>query len=406
MLSAAAYSFRQKSRLAISLSWIAGYTNVVTFLVCGGIVVSHTTGNVTHFAEALAYGRWLPTFYFLFVVTSFFAGAVTSAVMTEVARRRGLASKYILPIALEAVLLCAMAIWIRLQPSIDWNEAVAGSTTTGLWTLCWLTGLGSFAMGLQNATITRVSGAVVRTTHLTGVVTDLGLEGVQLLLWYRDRTRSKRSQRAGRVLRVSVRHPTVLRVLLLASILGSFIFGAIAGTLAYRWVPALALLAPVSFLLAIILIDWRKPIADVRELDPTTDSELRAAGIVKSLLPTELGIYRLFHRRNNAMHHAPDFQSWADRLPAHWRVIIVAVSPLTHFDVDEAMGLRAAIERLKVDGRRLVVCGLTRQHYKVFDDAGVTQVLRSEDLCPDLEFAIARGIDLLESSAHVARLRT
>jgi hypothetical protein len=33
MLSAHAYSFRQKSRLAISLSWIAGYTNVITLIV-------------------------------------------------------------------------------------------------------------------------------------------------------------------------------------------------------------------------------------------------------------------------------------------------------------------------------------------------------------------------------------
>ena len=48
MLSASAYSFRQKSRLAISLSWVAGYTNVITFIVFA-VVTSHATGNVTHF---------------------------------------------------------------------------------------------------------------------------------------------------------------------------------------------------------------------------------------------------------------------------------------------------------------------------------------------------------------------
>ena len=65
MLSASAYSFRQKSRLAISLSWVAGYTNVITFIACA-VVISHATGNVTHFGkavadrkDALSYGRVL-----------------------------------------------------------------------------------------------------------------------------------------------------------------------------------------------------------------------------------------------------------------------------------------------------------------------------------------------------------
>lgn len=31
-----------------------------------------------------------------------------------------------------------------------------------------------FVMGLQNAVITKISGAVIRTTHVTGIATDLG----------------------------------------------------------------------------------------------------------------------------------------------------------------------------------------------------------------------------------------
>src|SRR6478672_4187043 len=108
MLSASAYSFRMQSRLAISLSWIAGYTNVVTFIVCG-VVTSHATGNVTHFGKALAdritaapVGRGAASAayelaFFGGLVASFFLGAVVSACMTEGARRRGFRSKYILP---------------------------------------------------------------------------------------------------------------------------------------------------------------------------------------------------------------------------------------------------------------------------------------------------------------------
>jgi uncharacterized membrane protein YoaK (UPF0700 family) len=39
-----------------------------------------------------------------------------------------------------------------------------------------IAGLLLFAMGAQNSLVTRVSQSVVRTTHLTGIFTDLGIE--------------------------------------------------------------------------------------------------------------------------------------------------------------------------------------------------------------------------------------
>ena len=56
MLSARAYSFHQKSKLAISLSWIGGYANVVTLLTCGW-VASHMTGPTTWFGRVLVEGQ-------------------------------------------------------------------------------------------------------------------------------------------------------------------------------------------------------------------------------------------------------------------------------------------------------------------------------------------------------------
>src|SRR5207253_10359046 len=140
----------------------------------------------------------------------------------EGAERRGRPSKYVLPMAVEATLLCLFATALNL------NTYQQIQTTRMLYLV---SGLACLAMGLQNATITRISGAVVRTTHVTGVITDLGLEGVQFFLWYRDRVRGRRWGRSGRLLRVSRRHPTAQRLFLLASILGSFLFGAVAGTL-------------------------------------------------------------------------------------------------------------------------------------------------------------------------------
>lgn len=407
MLSASAYSFRQKSRLAISLSWVAGYTNVIAMIMLGGVVVSHATGNVTHFGKAAGEvalhwrnGPWREVAYFGFLVVAFLFGAISSAVMTEAARRRGRKSKYILPMAAEAALLTAFGVGVHLH----YRHRISAEQGLNFY---WMTGCAAFAMGLQNATITRISGAVVRTTHLTGVVTDFGLEGVQYLWWVWDktyggppaprnhgRTRSgPRQDRIGRVWRVSRRHPSVLRLGLLASIFGSFLVGVALGTITFIELPTYALAPPVLFLLWIIYVDWRKPIADVKELDLMADPDFSGYAAVKSILPPELGLYRLTHHRRDAHHHAPDFQVWGERLPRHWRVVILAVSPMTSFDTDAALDLTAAVQKLRSNGRDLVVCGARPVQYKVLNKSGFVAALGIENFCPDLDFAIARGMN-------------
>ena len=385
MLSARAYSFRQKSKLAISLSWIGGYANVILFLTCGAFV-SHMTGNSTQFGLSLAHGHAGQVMHFGLLIGCFWLGACSSAVMTESAQRRGVRSKYVLPMAAEGLLLSAVGVMLNYQLR-------TGRTDAGLFNLVAL--LCAYTLGLQNATITEISGAVIRTTHLTGVITDFGLEGVRFLNWYFDRTRGRIWQRSGRVLRISQRHPTAQRLGLLFCVFWSFVFGATMGTWMHFHVTALEMLPPVAFIGWIILMDWWKPIAGVKELDLLSDPELRAHGIVKALLPAELGLYRLTHHRGDRAHQPPDFGQWMEHVPDHWRVIILAVSPLTYFNENSALGLRAVVEQLRVQRRELVISGITPAQYKMLIRAGLLEVTDAENLCPDLEFAIARGIELL-----------
>ncbi len=264
MLSASAYSFRMKSRLAISLSWIGGYVNVIGLLHCGH-VLSHQTGNTTWFADGTIRGGWRAGALFGFLVITFFLGAVASGLMTEWADRRSARSKYILPMAVEAALLAIFALGMAYTPA--WPQ-LHGKALYGL------AALAAMAMGLQNATITRISGAVVRTTHLTGVVTDLGLESVHLLLWYRDKLRGGRWSRLGRLMRVSSRNPAMLRVVLLASIYGSFVLGAVAGTLIYlHWTNG-SMLPPVLFLIFIVAQSVCRPASNVKKTDAPREAVL------------------------------------------------------------------------------------------------------------------------------------
>jgi anti-anti-sigma regulatory factor len=298
--------------------------------------------------------------------------------------------------AVEAGLLLLLALAVRSHANELRHETVV---------LYWMAGLAAFAMGLQNATITKISGAVVRTTHLTGVTTDLGIESIQYLMWYRDCVRGRRWSRKGRALKVSNRHPSFQRVMLLASILGSFLFGAVAGTLVFNRFSGLCLLVPVAFLGWIIFVDWRTPIADVKELDLMADAELKLLGIMKPLLPAELGIWRISCRQNHEWHRAPDFQQWADRIPARWRVVILALSPLTRFEANAVLDLESALKKLHAEGRKLILSGITPGQYRNLMDLGIGRTMDTENLCPDLEFAVARGIDLVQTNGWTREMR-
>src|SRR4051794_24447212 len=73
MLSARAYSFKQKSRLAISISWVGGYVNVVLFMATGAFI-SHASGNATQFGHTLGNGDWSAAAFFGFLILSFTLG--------------------------------------------------------------------------------------------------------------------------------------------------------------------------------------------------------------------------------------------------------------------------------------------------------------------------------------------
>ncbi len=264
MFTAPAHSFAQQARLAITLAWVAGYINIITVVTCGE-VTSHATGTASNLGRDLATGQWRLAAYFAFLLFTFLSGAALSGLLTELGRRRRWESIYVLPMIAEALLLTAFAIGEQLTVSADAGPTLHLSATAR-W---WLTGLASAAMGLQNATITHISGGVVRTTHVTGTLTDLGLEAAQFAfhLWDRRHHATRTSPRAA--IRRTAAHPTARRLALLLSILISFCLGAGLGTLAFSHFPAQAMFPPVLFLLWIITQDARTPIVQV-EPDATS----------------------------------------------------------------------------------------------------------------------------------------
>ncbi|MDX2114457.1 MAG: DUF1275 family protein [Planctomycetota bacterium] len=383
MFVAQAHSFTQQARLAITLAWVAGYTNIVSVIACG-TATSHISGTSAALGRDVAEGKWTLAGYALYLLATFLLGASVSGLTTEIGRRKRWQSIYVLPMAVEVVLLLAFALAVELA---DHAAHTPGSA------LFWLSGFAAAAMGLQNATITRISSGVVRTTHVTGVLTDLGMELVQFCLWIADKRRDFPPGTAGALVHSVRHHPTGRRLLLLASILGSFILGAGLGALIYEARAELVMFPPVLFLLWIIYQDVRRPIVEIEPSD-------LVGGEAGLELPDGLAVYHLKKDRRRAgdVQRMPDLLSWADRLPERTRVVILDLGDVSRLDPNSALELRAVLQRFGIQGRRLVLAGLTPAQVDQLREAGAGQGLRTADVCPDLELAIARGLNLVEEA--------
>ena len=154
-------------QIASLLSFVAGIVNVAGFLA-----VKQLTTNVTgHFAyfvdEVFQVHFWKGLVYFLYILF-FFLGAFISSLLVEYVSLKNENKTYILPIVIEIVLLLFVA-------SLGKNLIESYANLI----VCILL----FAMGLQNSLVTKISDATVRTTHLTGLFTDLGIELSQLFFY-------------------------------------------------------------------------------------------------------------------------------------------------------------------------------------------------------------------------------
>src|SRR6185437_735084 len=146
--------------LARYLAFVAGATDVGGFFTVRHYT-SHMSGVVSSLALDFAQGSdWL-VLIGLISVLSFFLGSFLTTLFVRWARTRELQCEFALPLIAEAMLLLLFGYSGR-----DFSGS-RGVLATVL-VLC-------LAMGLQNALITKLSNAVIRTTHLTGMVTDIGI---------------------------------------------------------------------------------------------------------------------------------------------------------------------------------------------------------------------------------------
>jgi uncharacterized membrane protein YoaK (UPF0700 family) len=181
------------------------------------------SGIVAAMADNIALGSIRLVFSGLAAVLSFLLGAFLTTLLIRWARGRGLESEYALPLMIEAGLL----VLFGFTGKVFTSGRVLGTVTL----LC-------FTMGLQNAIITKLSNAVIRTTHLTGMVTDIGIALGRIVMATTDA--------GGRVISAEL---ATLR--LLSSLITLFFVGGVTGALGFKHV-GFFFTIPLSLILVLL----------------------------------------------------------------------------------------------------------------------------------------------------------
>ncbi|MCH7297070.1 YoaK family protein [Acinetobacter higginsii] len=200
---------------AFFLALNAGMVNVLGLFTVLHQSVSHMTGNVSMLAMSLL--DWQPEhFIYLslvilcFVIGSFYSGLILGNGSVAFGRRYGL------PLSLVAIFLVLTWLLLPYFPRY------------GLLWAC-------VAMGVQNAMVSHYKGAIIRTTHLSGVLTDIGLA-----LGYK-----------ARGLKVEKR-----RIFLHLLIFIGFLSGGLIASLLYPYLNLQTFLIPAALSLAMSVAYW------------------------------------------------------------------------------------------------------------------------------------------------------
>lgn len=199
---------------AWALAFIAGIVNVVGLLGFQHQAITHLTGNTSLLGEALAALDMRATIHFALLLGAFVAGTTLSGFIIQdsalqLGRRYG-----------AALLLVSLLLFVSV-PLLQ-RESVYGMYAAAC------------ACGLQNAMVSTYSGAVVRTTHVSGMFTDLGISLGHAL----------------RGLPVDSR-----RLVLCVLVISGFLSGGVVGTLAFHRIGYYAILLPAS-LTAVVSIAY------------------------------------------------------------------------------------------------------------------------------------------------------
>jgi uncharacterized membrane protein YoaK (UPF0700 family) len=212
------------------LTFVAGALNAGGFLAIGQYT-SHITGMVSTFADQLVLRNVELACIAGVSWMAFASGAASTALIVNYLRRKGVRNLYAIPLLAEAVLILLFG---TFGGTLKQHELA--DVSLAAITLC-------FTMGLQNALITKISRAEIRTTHLTGLTTDMGIEIGKFLYWNRGHPDDEEGPVRANLAKLRI-HGTLI---------ASFLVGGVSGALCFNYAGFISTV-PLAVALAAIAI--------------------------------------------------------------------------------------------------------------------------------------------------------
>ena len=213
-------------RLATLLSFVAGIVNI-TGVLSVKTLTTNVTGHFAYFAEEVTKHDYQAAIVFLIYTLFFLAGSFTSNFLAELVSQKKSDLFHVAPIIIEIAILISLGLF-GMQSNFYLFD--------GKWTAFGLL----FAMGIQNSLVTKISQSTVRTTHLTGLFTDLGIELSQLFFYKKPEERK------------ALKSSIYLRL----SIIFFFFLGCFLGGFAYGFLMLKTLFIAVLFLFIALYYDY------------------------------------------------------------------------------------------------------------------------------------------------------
>lgn len=212
-------------KLASALSFVAGIVNIVGVLSVK-ILTTNITGHFAFFSEEILLNHYSEALTYLVFIMCFLGGAFCSSFMVEFSSGGSMFRPHLIPLIIEILILG----FVGLSDDGLLKLSISPYTIAGLLL---------FAMGVQNSLVTRVSQSVVRTTHLTGLFTDLGIELSKL--FFKERENEKKQLTKNITLKLVI--------------IAFFFSGCIIGGFGYSMIGLKTLMITAGFLFCVIRYD-------------------------------------------------------------------------------------------------------------------------------------------------------
>lgn len=153
---------KENIQLGSLTAFSAGMVNVISVIIFFAFT-SNVTGHYAILAQEISYGNWYQALVVFGWIFLFFFGNFTSNLIVINFRKEKAYLAHSIPILLEIICLLAVGTYIQYY----YKETLL---ETELMVSTML-----FAMGIQNGLTATISNSAVKTTHLTGLTTDLGI---------------------------------------------------------------------------------------------------------------------------------------------------------------------------------------------------------------------------------------